>query len=171
MSDQDTIKMILDILNHDCIHKWENPITKQPIETRGGLADNTRGVFDWLKDDPSIENKISRSVGLLGVGEEAIHSFKEWAEDIEEFNIDEHYFTIDGLIGYYTFDDIRSFDDNIKWDDIPDYEFPFDFPLGYILFSKVDELIKWFTEKENANGWFLGKYVDEDVPMVITITH
>jgi hypothetical protein len=56
-------------------------------------------------------------------------------------------------------------------DDIPDYEFPFDFPLGYILFSKVDELIKWFTEKENANGWFLGKYVDEDVPMVITITH
>ena len=171
MTDDETLKMILDILNHDSIVDYD--CNNVHIHECGGLHSGSHDIIESLVDDPG-ERKISRSCGLLVIGEDNISDVEEWAEQLEDISLDEEYVT-NGMFYEDRWDEYRDYyelnDEEFEelWDTIPDLNCPYD-DMSVIPFDRIDDEIAWVeSSKWEKDDGVIGKFMDGDTKMVLTI--
>lgn len=166
MSDKETIQILINILQEN-IHtipemvipgkNGEEPSVIPSHDNRGGIY---KDDIQYMKDEGYIftEDKVHHSYGLLAVSPESIESFHEWAEDIEEFYIDEQFFT-NSLFSILTCEELTSMGCGLDINQIGEYNPPIK-NVEEVYFEDVDTVINWL--KEFRNEWIIGKFYDND---------
>lgn len=173
MSDHETIQMLIDIVQENEIN-----IPQMVIPPRSGTGEEPtiiperKSIGGILKDDIEFardrgykftEENVSHSNGLIAISEDAVDSCHTWAEDLEEFYIDEECYTNE-LFTTMTYDDFKNEFPGIDIDNIPDYSVPDGCDPTFPTFQNTDKLIEWLKDRrENGGDWILGKYVLKDV--------
>lgn len=141
MSVKETIAILLDVL--------ESNISDFDADCHGGVSGGTDSA-EWkalieMGITPHEGEHVDRTYGLLDVTEEGMKNALDWAEDIEEINFDECYFTNGCFIVFdmndkYEHDDLAEICENygdIDKMDIPDL--PEIFRNTIIPFDKAEE--------------------------------
>ena len=173
MSDHETIQILINTLQENvmCLPQQiippregiDEPPTIIPMrKCRGGI----------LKDDIEFakaegfeftEEDVSRSNGLIALSEDAIESLHEWAEDVEEFYIDEEAYT-NSMFTTLTLKDIQEEYPGTDINSIPDYYVPDGCDPTLPTFDNTDKLISWIQDtKKEYNDWIIGKYENKGV--------
>lgn len=173
MSDHETIQMLIDIVQENVITipqmvvpprpgTGEEPTIIPERMSRGGILD--RDIeFARMEGYKFTEENVHHSNGLIAISNEGMDSLEEWAEDIEEFYIDEECYTND-LFTTLSYNDFKNEYPGINIDNIPDYFVPDGCDPTLPTFQNTDKLIEWIKDRrENGEGWILGKYVFKDV--------
>jgi hypothetical protein len=100
MSDKETIQILIDILQENVVtlpemvipNKDGEPTIIPPKNSRGGIL---KCDIEYAKQEgyKFTEENVHHSYGLIAISNEGIESLHQWAEDIEDFYIDEQLIT------------------------------------------------------------------------------
>jgi len=173
MSDHETIQILINIVqnnsvtvNDSIIFNYKGKIIHIDKRTlHGGLASGSK---DYARENGykfETEN-VSHSYGIIGLCDEDIESMHEWAEDIEDFYIDDEFFTND-LFSDMTLQELKeeSFDFGIDINRIPPYDVWRD--PTCVNFEDVDAVIEWLDIFEG--NWIIGKYEENGIWHFVTV--
>lgn len=168
MSDHETIQMLIDIVQENVVTipqmvipprpgTGEEPTIIPARTSRGGICKDDV-EFAKTENFKFTEEDVSHSNGLIAISEAGIDSLHQWAEDVEEFYIDEECYT-NNLFTTMTYDDLKAECPGIDLDKIPDYYVPNGCDPTFPTFQNTNKLIDWLKDRrENSEGWIIGKY-------------
>ena len=171
MTDEETVQMFINILQENVVNISEVVIphqdgTKEKIpahKVRGGVE---KGDIEFAREHGYVfeEADVSASEGVIGISEEVIENMHDNAEDIEDFYMDEGWYT-NGLYTTLTISDIENMQMEVNVNEVPDYNPPISDP-SEPKFEDTDKLIEWLT---GINDWIVGKYEEYGILFFVTI--
>ena len=173
MTDHETIQMLIDIVQNNVVVVPETNTVNDKGEVfhieerklRGGVSSTSEDYAREKGYKFETEN-VSRSYGLIGSTDESIESMHEWAEDIEDFYIDDEFFT-NGLFSDMTLQEINdeNFGIGIDINRIPPYDVWKD--PTCVDFKDVDAIIEWLDAF--GGDWIIGKYEENGILHFVTV--
>ena len=173
MSDHETIQLLIDTVQENVTVISQRVVPPRPgtgeeptiIPERRYIGGITADDVEFAKMEgfKFTEDDVSHSNGIIAISNDAMNSFEEWAEDIEDFYIDDGCYT-NSLFTTMPYNEFKNEYPGISVDNIPDYFVPNGCDPTFPTFWNTDELIAWIKDRqENSEGWVLGKYVVNDV--------
>ena len=120
MDDHEAIQVILNTIG-DNVSEFTT-MKGEYRHTHGGVCETD---IDLMKQEGYTwdDEHVNRAQGLIAISEEAINSFHNWAEDIEEFHIDEECYT-NTMIECLDLDDARNKRHDLDIHLLPEYYIP-----------------------------------------------
>lgn len=172
MSDKETIQILIDTVQENVVEipemvipgtNGEKPTIVPKRNSRGGIL-KCDIEFARKEGYKFTEENVHHSYGLVAISEEGMDSLHNSAEELEDFYIDEQFFT-NGLFSALTYKDIQD-EWGIDIGQIDDYNPPVE-SVDAVYFEDVDKVINWLNGFKNE--WIVGRYMDGNVQYFMTI--
>lgn len=166
-TDDETLQILINTLedihtDFESISNAEGEEIPLHVHTHGGVSRDDWEVmekrgFKFNKED------ISASDGILIVDDVTIDHAHDWAEDIEEFDLDEEYVT-NGMYSDMSQEEVLDLEPKFKFDEIMRVS---DMPFSLVTldrpkFTDLDPIIRWMLTTDHRN-FVLGRYDDDSL--------